>query len=292
MKRIALFFLILVILVRIGYYAATEGFCPDRILIPSQTLESKVESVSSSSNELKSATQLPFAYLKKGSQAYAFVSADSQYVLKLFKRHHMQDPKWVENIPTFGPLTKWKKILIQKRRRKLNLVKNSYGIAITKLKKECGIVAAQLNPAPGQFLPVELIDGIGRKHTVNIAQCGYVLQKKASLIYPSFISWINQKDLQSCQVAIQSMASLIASRSHLGIEDVDPDIHKNAGLIGTDAVFIDIGGFVDKGSPLSKGAFAYDIKKIFKEFKSFLSKKEPSLVPFLDQTIEKEIERY
>lgn len=292
MKRSILFFLVLVLLVRIIYYTATEGFCPDRIAFPPSSCQTTDIPPNSIPNELYEATKSPFSYLKKGSQAYAFVSADSQYVLKLFKRHHMQYPKWVESVPCIGPMNHWRDVLLQKRQRKLTLAKGSYILATTKLRKQCGIVAAQLEPSLNLSLPTQLIDGIGRKHTVNIALCGYALQKKASLIFPSFEHWIKQKDIVSCQKAISSLLALITSRSQMGIEDVDPDIHKNAGLVNTQALFIDIGSFTDKGAPLSKEAFAYDLKKIFKEFRLFLSKKEPSLADFLDHAIEEEIARY
>ena len=292
LKRLALIFILIVLLVRIVYYSATEGFCPDRVMVPTSEIASSSSPEEMSSLGLEEFQKGPFTYLKKGSQAYAFMSSDHQYVLKLFKRHHMQDPKWLESIPCFGPLKTWRNTLLEKRRKKLSLAQNSYLIATTRLKKQCGIVASQLDPLPHVLMKANLIDGIGRKHEINVAQCGFVLQRKASLVFPSFAKWIEEKDWTSAQAAIHSLLRIIKERSLLGIEDIDPDIHKNAGLVGTESLFIDIGSFTDKGKPLSKESFAYDLKKICNELKLFLQKKEPSLAVFLDQAIDEEIERY
>ena len=289
-KRWAFFFLITILLVRIVYYAATEGFSTDRICTPSVTSH-KVVTHSSSPfpNELKNTL---FTYMKKGSQAYAFQSQDGTYVLKLFKRHHMQDALWLHKIPTFGPLTSWKNLLLAKRKKRLLLTLQSYTIATDQLQKQCAILAYQLEPSCLETIPVTLEDGIGRKHMISLSSCGFILQKKASLVFPSFSHWIKNKEYEAAQTALRSLVAIISERSKLGIQDVDPDLHKNAGFIGTEAIFIDVGSFTKKEAPLSKEAFQYDIIKISKELREWLNVKDPSLAIFFDKTIEEAIRTY
>lgn len=294
-KKLALVFFLIILLVRVLYYTATEGFCPERICTLSAPLNGHnkyMERVPTSLDFPSRLKNSAFHYLKKGSQAYAFVSEDGQYVLKLFKRHHMQEALWLHSIPTFGPLTKWKEILLQKRKKRLDLSLGSYVLAATRLQAQCAILSYQLDPTDKNELSVELIDGIGRKHTIMLDRCGYVLQKKASLIFHTFSSWIENRDFESVKKALRSLVSLIAYRSKLGIQDVDPDLHKNAGLVGTDAIFIDIGSFTLQEKPLSKEAFSYDIKKISNELRRWLVSKDESLAYFLDQTIDEEVQHY
>jgi len=293
-KKWALYFLLTILLVRVAYYAATEGFCPERICANSVSLGNQSETYVRDRSptfppELKNTS---FRYLKKGSQAYAFESQDGKYVLKLFKRHHMQEALWLQNIPTFGPFTTWKDILLQKRKRKLELALNSYVIATGRLRKQCAILAYQLEPTNTSTLTVELVDGIGRKHLVSLNKCGYVLQQKASLVFPAFSRWIETRDFDSANKALRSLVSLIAFRSKLGIQDVDPDLHKNAGLLGNEAIFIDIGSFTQREKPLTKEAFCFDIKKISNELRLWLASKDESLAHSLDVIIEESIQKY
>lgn len=292
--KLILYALLIVFATRALYYAATEGFCPERITASSYSLPNTESSLSQTQDIalLKEISKTPFRYLKKGSQAYAFESTDHKYVLKLFKRHHMQDPVWLEKIPSFGPLAQWKKILLEKRRKRLHLSLASYILATTRLQKQCAIIAYQLEPSFEHTLPCQLIDGIGRHYIVDLARCGYVLQRKATLIFPTLESWINQQDQASCRKALASIIELIAYRSKLGIHDVDPDLHKNAGLLGTEAMFIDIGSFTDQKAPLSKESFEADIRKTSKELRSWLATKDPQLASYLDETIQEAIRCY
>lgn len=290
-KKWALYFLATVLLVRIVYYTATEGFCPDRICDSSSTLQTHPQKKESPPfpPELKNGS---FSYLKKGSQAYAFESADKKYVLKLFKRHHMQEALWLHSVPTFGPLTSWKDLLIHKRTKRLQLSIKSYVLATSFLQRQCGILSYQLEPSSTHNLTVTLIDGIGRKHNVLLDRCGYVLQYKASLIFPTLSSWIDKNDFESAQKALRSLVSSISERSQMGIQDVDPDLHKNAGFLGTEALFIDIGSFTQHEKPLSKETFAYDIRKISKELSLWLKMKDQHIALFFEQCIEKAIQEY
>jgi len=294
-KKMAFFFLIIIVLMRIVYYTATEGFCLERICAAS--LSKSKENAQSAHRLLSS--EFPshlknsvFHYLKKGSQAYAFVSEDGHYVLKLFKRHHMQEALWLHSVPTFGVLTTWKELLLQKRKKRLDLSLGSYILAATRLQNQCAILSYQLEPTDGDALTVELLDGIGRRHTVALDRCGYVLQKKASLLFPTFSSWIEKGDFESVKIALRSLIDLIAYRSRLGIQDIDPDLHKNAGLVGTEAIFIDIGSFTQKEHPLSKEDFSYDLRKIFNELRKWLASKEESLDRFLEQAMDEAIHHY
>ena len=182
---------------RIGYYAMTEGFSITRIEVPvsfsgdlsipepsMQTLES-----------LNSIVRHKFRYLKKGSQAYAFVSEDGRYVLKLFKLHHLKSAGWLRSFPAFGFLRQYRDSLIDRRKYRINLTLNSYKLAAEHLRNECALVYAQILPSSLYTLPATIQDSVGRTYTIDLAQHGFALQRRSDLVIPCFERWIQENDI-------------------------------------------------------------------------------------------------
>lgn len=65
----------------------SDGFSVGRIFYPSQLLK---RTDSNSTNQIANALNQPFYYLSCGAQCYAFASKDGEYVLKVFKFHHLR----------------------------------------------------------------------------------------------------------------------------------------------------------------------------------------------------------
>ena len=84
---------------------------------------------------------------------------------------------------------------------------------------------------------------------------------------------------------IRSLVSLIVSRSVKGVQDQDPDLHKNAGCIDTQALFIDVGGFHHKEEAKKAELYIHDVRKITNKLAVWLKDKSPELAAFLDETI-------
>jgi len=274
--------------VRAVYYGLTEGFSikriqinvdlPDHLSVPSPEPKTL--------NQLITICKQRFTYLKKGSQAYAFLSEDGQYVLKLFKYHHMKPAEWLLDLRLPENMINYRNHLVHRRRHRIDLTLNSYKIAAVQLKDESALTYAQIMPSSEFSLPVTLQDSIGRKDSIDLAHHGFAIQRCAQLVYPSFETWLAQNDLQSARQAIDSLVTLVALRSKKGIQDSDPDLHKNAGLIGTQAVFIDIGGFHLNPKMQSNDEMKHDMKKVFNNLRLWLKKHSPSLCDYLEQKIE------
>ncbi len=286
--RIALLFFLCIFLTRTIYYALTEGFCLSRIETPiTFSGDLSVQPPSKSTLEtLTAITNQPFRYLKKGSQAYAFVSEDGRYVLKLFKFHHMQPAEWLQNIPLPEALGRYRDDLVRRRRYRIERTLTSYKLAATTLLQECGLLYAQILPSKEFSLPVTIVDSLGRTYTIDLSQHGFALQKRAALVLPSFERWIAQGDIAQAKCAIDSLVALIAARSVKGIQDSDPDLHKNAGLIGHSAVLIDIGSFYRNPDISSPPEMQQDMRKVFNRFSEWLSARSPALHVHLQSQLE------
>ena len=273
---------------RIGYYAMTEGFSLSRIEAPvSFTGDLSIEPPSEATiNILSSITHQQFRYLKKGSQAYAFISEDGQYVLKLFKLHHLQHADWLRSVPAFGFVRTYRDSLIERRDYRITLTLNSYRLAADRLPDECALIYAQILPSPVYTMPVTIHDAIGRTYTIDLARHGFALQRRSELVIPCFERWIRNCELEKGKAAIDSLVALIALRSSKGIQDTDPDLHKNAGLLDGKAMFIDIGSFCECPSMRQPREMKSHIRKVFSHFSEWLSKKSPELADHLASRLE------
>jgi hypothetical protein len=277
--RTALLFFVFALCTRAAYYALADGFSLRRIETPiSFQGNISVKPPSETTLEtISSITHQQFRYLKKGSQAYAFISDDGRYILKLFKLHHMQPAEWLHTMPLPGILKRYCDNLVRRRKYRIELTLTSYKLASDTLSQECGLLYAQILPSHDFTLPVTIIDSIGRHYTIDLSQHGFAIQKRADLVLPSFERWINNGKLDEAKLAIDSLVALIAKRSVKGIQDSDPDLHKNAGLIGNSAVLIDIGSFFANPSIACSSEMKSDMKKVFLHFSEWLSKRSCEL---------------
>jgi len=287
--RIALSLFCATIGVRALYYGLTEGFSVQRIqeeiLFPGDFyLPSPLRPQIA---QLQRCTKQRFLYLGKGSQAYAFVSEDGKFVLKLFKCHHMRGaPSWLQALPLPDSLAQYRDSLVTRRDHRVSLALNSYKIAATALLRECALIYAQILPSNQFSLPVTIQDGIGREYSIDLATYGFAMQLRSDLVQPSFRKWIAKGDMESAKKAIDSLVGIVSRRSKKEVQDSDPDLHKNAGLIGTKAIFIDIGSFHKNPKISSHDEMRFDMQKVFSKFSRWLSEESVELHVYLQEQLE------
>ena len=161
------FFVILVALVavRITYYTLSDGFTIHKIenTFPKERFEKRITSKELES--LKAVCNQPYHYLAKGSQAYAFISNDGKYVLKLFKCYHLKPLPWLESLPLPAPFDEMRDEKLDHRRRKIEKTMNSYEIAYDVLKDECGLLYVQVVPNSDVHQMLTIRDKLGKEAT-------------------------------------------------------------------------------------------------------------------------------
>lgn len=227
----------------------------------------------------------PFTYLAKGSQAYAFISEDKKYVLKLFKCYHLSPVEGIKTLWLPPIVSDIRDQAVRKRYKKINETLRSYKIASQNLYDECGLLALEILPTPSFRQQVTLIDKMKRKHTINLGDYGFIIQRRANLIYPQLTSWMATGELDKAKEALSSIVALIVQRSRKGIQDSDPDLHKNAGLIGTTAILIDLGSLHSNPSAANRDVFKSDLYKITNRLHEWLKKQSPELAIYLQEQI-------
>ena len=283
--RTLLYIFLGLIALRATYYSLSDGFSLERI---ENTFPRNEHELTRPSDDeiltLKNICSNPFVYLSKGSQAYAFQSQDGQYVLKLFKCYHLKPIPWLERLPLVSFLDSYRHTQLERRRKKAQDTLNSYKIAHDVIRDECGLLFLQIVPSPYFHQEVTFTDKIGRTCTINLANYGFMIQKKGELIFPKLEYWIRQKKLKDAKKFLRSLINLIVLRSQKGVQDQDPDLHKNAGCIGTHAVFLDVGGFHLNEDAKRPEVYVNDVRKITKKLSLWLKTHSPELADYLEET--------
>lgn len=169
-----------------------------------------------------------FTYLEKGGQSYVFVSEDGNYILKMFRGSKLQ----------FGFLNPRLK---QKAEEDLKRTLDSYEIAFDALSDETGLVAIHFNDQPDQT--IEIIDKLKISHKIEASSVPFIIQRRAVLVKERISQLMEKNDLQGAKEHLQSLFSLIRNRMEKKIEDLDPNLAKNFGFIGNQAIEIDGGRF-------------------------------------------------
>lgn len=194
---------------------------------------------SEAKKDLDSIAGQKFTYFGKGAQAYIFFSADNRYVIKLPRQDRYQPPFWVKLLPPIS----YKIKKLASAREKLERDFTSYKIAFDRFQKETGLIFVHLNKSTDLQKKITLVDRLNIEHEIDLDRVEFILQKRAELVYPKIKELMAQGDVGSAKAALSSLSSLFKARREKGIDDKEPNIGKNFGFIGTDAIQIDIGRF-------------------------------------------------
>ncbi len=230
----------------------------------------------------------PFFYLGKGSQCFVFESQDGSCVLKFFRHERYRIPAWVAHLKLPQFLAKLQAEQVCSKEKKRENLFQSCLLAFQELRHESGILLLHLNKGDDLQKTVTLYDKVGRRLDIPIDHYEFLLQKKATLVYPSFEKWIQNGEIEKAKEAVTAFIALLEKRFQKGIADHDPVLSKNAGFLEMTPVYIDTGQF-EKQKGLQNAHFPYkEIEQIMKNFRQWLQEHDSAeLVLHLDETIEK-----
>lgn len=221
-----------------------------------------------------------YTFLARGSQAFAFLSEDGKYVLKLFKQHKWHPKHILGYIPLpFNPY--YNDYLL--RQKKQQGVLSSCKTALLHVREDTGVLFAHLNPTPLNIATVPLVDKHGKSWTLDLSKSCFLLQKKADLFYPHVQDLMAQGDTHGAQEAITSTLKLLDRFIDLGVFENNAILRKNFGFIGNRAIQFDIGKFkFDAGRVKDKG----EIRIVAKNFRRWVGKNYPDLLPHFDEKLD------
>lgn len=214
----------------------------------------------------------PYFFLGSGVQCYAFLSADGQTVLKLFKHYHMPPrTAWLKKVSFLRSFT-------QEREKRIASILESHRLAFEKLAEETGLLHVQLEPLDTP-LQLNLYDKIGILHQLPLEKIPFALQKRADLVFASLEKSFSCPE--EAKAKIDSLLAVIVSRCEKGLSNSDPIIHRNFGFIGTRAIEIDAGSFTENRSPCLKKELYFETL----ELQQWLLERAPELAAYLSEKV-------
>lgn len=225
--------------------------------------------------EVRAILNQDFRYYKRGAQSFVFLSADGNYVLKVFNNRLKRQRLLLHYLLFSYP----KKKAIEKR---LHTTFNSYRIAAATLQNETGVVFAHLSPDPTIDLHITLIDRLAIKHTLSSKQSGFLLQKKSELVYPAIKRCMSEGKIERAKEIIDSLITVVSTCHEKGIVNEDPSIRKNFGLQRDCCMVVDVGRFAEDVALRDPQCAESQKKHHLKRFRKYLKKNYPELMEYLD----------
>lgn len=228
-----------------------------------------------------------FSYLGKGAQSYVFASEDGQTVIKFFRFDHLRVArawKWLR-FPLGSDYEKERIIRVLRKRTSLENELASYQIAFDHLKEETGLLYLQLNKRDFWKQTLTLYDNIKIRYFLPLDRMEFLVQKRATLIYPTLDRWMELGEEEKAKAGLTSILELIVSRYKKGVFDKDPKISTNFGFLGTSAIQIDAGRFSIASQENPLPPLNEELERITKALRERLHKHYPSLALHVEKEI-------
>jgi len=269
------------------YYKVTAGFVESNIKydLPYNPKWELTALDSEEQKELNRILSQDYHYLGKGCQSYVFNSQDDQYVIKFFKYQRFRPQAWLDYFAFIPAVDDYRLRKIEKKKCKLENVFSSWKLAYEDLKTETGVVFVQLNKREGSNPNFVIYDKMGLKHTLNLNELEFMVQKKAKMLCPSLLKCKEDGNFGEAQEIINKLFAMILSEYERGYADNDHALMQNTGVYEGKPIHIDVGQFVK--NPIVTDAKVYQqelFNKTFK-FRIWLKKHYPELAEFTEKKL-------
>lgn len=262
------------------YYLITDGFTIGNISssfshdarwdIPALNADQQAQ--------LDSVLSQPFTYLGKGCQAYVFLSQDGRYVLKFFKYQRFRPQEWLDYFSFIPAVDSYRLGKIEKKKKKLDGVFNSWKLVYEHLQPETQIVYVHLNKTNHLNKTLVIYDKIGFKHSLEADQMEFMLQRKADMLCPYLDNKMKKGDKAAAERLLTRIIALIVSEYKRGYADNDHALMQNTGVYNDYPIHIDVGQFVIHENAQKQEIYKQELfNKTFK-FRKWLRKNHPSLL--------------
>lgn len=285
-KRLIKLSFLFVLLLWTGRFCRTQtdGFTLFKIQ-PHLHYDPRWEVDSSSLDEIKPVLAQKFHYLSKGAQCYVFESEDHQYVIKFFRQSLYHLPQFYTHLPLPTALKNRIEKKLKKKKAAYEKDFQSYKIAYQHLREETGLIFLHLNSSKNGHFPFTIVDKLGIEHQIDLHEYEFYVQRKADLVLQKIDFLMHNNSSEFTKEAIHSLFTLIAKRFDKGIQDTDPNMKKNFGFIGNQAVQIDIGRFSTEN--FSKEQALKSFCKKNEGFQYWINQNYPELSSFFAEECQK-----
>jgi hypothetical protein len=234
--------------------------------------------------------QQKFTYLGRGQQSFVFASEDGQYVLKVFNNRYQEKISLFSLLSHLPWMDHWAQERATYYQGKLAKTFNSYQLAFNEMKEQTGLIYAHLFPSSNIQSALVLTDKLNISHSLDANQLGFLVQKRATLVYPALKEYLYRRDLEGAKQTISSLVNLFFWKWQHSIADNDPLIRTNYGVIRGKVIQIDVGPLSkEMGPPLPAEEHRQEILHITASLKNWLTKNGPELIPYLDQELQQQL---
>ena len=266
----------------------TKGFAVSKIL---HNLIDESTSAQLSNEQIQWARHLfayPFRYLGRGHQSFVFLSEDGSHVLKLFNNCHQRKMAFFRLLSALPLIRGWANRHLLAHQEKLEKNFKSYQLAFTQMQDKTALLFIHLK-ATHNLPAVTLIDPLHIKHRLDLNSLGFLIQKKAKLVYPRLEELIQIGDKQAAKRALSKLLDLLIWKCQQGIGDNDPLIRTNFGFIEEEAIQIDVGPLSYDTTIQNPQKMRQEIIRITTSLKNWLAEKSPDLLLFLEQQLQERL---
>jgi hypothetical protein len=230
---------------------------------------------------IKKILRQPFRYLGKGAQTFVFASADGKYIIKFFRYDHMGDAPFLKKLPF-----KRAERRVARLQNKLNQDFTSYKLAYDHMKEETALLYVHLNKTDDLGQKIELIDKLGISHCLPLDGLEFVVQRKATLLYPALNTLIHKGQEKEGKELISCLIALLVKRCQKELFDKDPDLLTNFGVVEGKVVQIDPGRFKKDPSESKDRHYKDEIIRITDKLHLFLKQESLALAEELEKQLE------
>jgi len=237
---------------------------------------------SEESSDLEKALAQPYTYFASGGQAFAFFSADRNYVVKFFKQRLYNRSKLLNFVPLPKFLHRYRNMRNSKRDDKFARDFFSYKISFEELQEETGVFYVHLNTTDHLKTQLQITDRLGINHLLDLDKMDFIVQKRAEKIHDRIIRLMEIGKTSEAKQAIGQVVDLITTRASKGFRDRDPNVRTNCGFLGDRAIKIDVGRFVRCPEMQTKERHNADLLQITAPFEEWLEEHYPELRPTLE----------
>lgn len=263
----------------------TDGFTLGQIIPQPYQTEDLPDPPHYTNEEIKKTDLIlsqDFYYIGKGSQSYAFRSADGQHVIKFVKQKHIS-PTTLESFICMLPGTdNFRETRMARYKERWQLLVTGAYLANRMLKDESRLVFFHLSPTEGLFSrQVTIHDKLGLTYKIDIDKHQFYIQEYLVTLRKALTEWDDEK----IKVGLSRLINLLLARSKKQIQEDDHLILENMGFIGTDPVFLDIGRLRIREELNNPEIYASVLYHDVAPIQRFLQKHHPELKKWFDEEL-------
>ncbi len=265
------------------------NFDPAELLKPSRS--GSVWDTSSEKNafDIESLLSQEFRYLGKGHQAFAFVSADDKYVLKLFKPHYPHLEFWGESFNfTFIPFSKLFYRLAAKDAFNKRIADDftSYVNAYNTFKEESLVEYLHLADTSHLKKRLKLFDKIGILRNFDPNTTCFLVQRKVEPLQDVLRKLQKENKIEEIKTVMQGLLGLLSKRVEKRFYKPTHKFHANFGCVGLKPIQLDIGNLLTpEDLKLVDYTLPKDLNISLKKLRVWLNDHFPELKEELEEVI-------